>query len=336
MSLLLDVLNGEKTHRPPVWFMRQAGRVLQVYRDLKKKHRFKELLENPELAIEVTLQPIRELEVDAAILFSDILVVPEALGMDLEFRETGPVFIKAIKDGFTICPSPHKLEPVYEVIKGVRQKLPIDKCLIGFCGGPLTVFAYMVEGFGSQGDFPNALKWLYHYRNNSLEILDAITDMSIHYVEQQIKAGIQVFQLFETWAGLIPFDLYQKIILPRVENILSKVRMANIPTIFFPRGIGLGLYKLPLSISTGLSIDWQMPLKDIFENTPKDLILQGNIDPRMLLHVANWKPEMEAYLNIGRQYHNWIINLGHGLLPGTPEATVKELVQWVKTVDWKR
>ncbi len=339
MSILLDVLNGKKTDRPPVWFMRQAGRLLKSYRDLKKKHSFETLLKTPELAIEVTLQPIRDLGVDAAILFSDILVVPEALGMELKWTNEGPRFHQSLTEGFVLKPCPQKLIPTYEAIKGVRENLPKDKCLIGFSGGVLTVFCYMVEGLGGNGNFPEAIKYLYKHPKESEILLEAITEMSINYVEKQVQSGIEVFQLFETWAGLIPYSLYEELILPKALKILDVAKKKKIPTVFFPRGIGLGLYQLPPNIADGVSIDWQMPLKEVFHKVPKKWILQGNIDPRFILHSDTFEEiekKLSYYKKIGERHHNWIINLGHGVLPGTPEKNVKALVNWVKQTNWKR
>ena len=339
MSILLDVLNGKKTSRPPVWFMRQAGRVLEAYRNLKKKHSFETLMKTPELAIEVTLQPVRELGVDAAILFSDILVIPEALGMELAFTDKGPRFHKSLAEGFVLNHCPQKLNSTYETIKGIRKKLPKDKCLIGFAGGVFTVFCYMVEGFSKNGDFPQAVKWLYYHSKKSEKILDAITEMSISYIEKQIQSGIEVFQLFETWAGLIPFSLYQDLILPRVLKILEAAKKKNIPTIFFPRGIGLGLYELPTDIAAGISIDWQMPLKKVFNRVPQNWVLQGNIDPRLLLYSDSFEQlekKLSYYKDIGERHYNWIFNLGHGVLAGTPEKNMKSMVNWIKQTDWRR
>ena len=344
MSLLLDVFAGQPTNRPPVWFMRQAGRVLKSYRELREKHSFKTLLKTPKLAVEVTLQPVRELGVDGAIVFSDILVIPEALGMSLEFTEKGPRFLKSLSQGMTLKDCSQELNYIYEVIREVKKKLPPNIPLIGFCGGPLTVFCYMVEGMGGRGDFLQAIKWLYHKPQASKEVLAAITEMSIHYVKKQVEAGIEVFQLFETWAGLVPYPWYREAILPQAHRILAAVKEAgkqsgrekNIPTLFFPRGIGTGLYQLPADIADGVSIDWQTPLAEAFLKLPANWVLQGNIDPRLLLPGKVWPEHLEYYLQVGRRHPNWIINCGHGLLPSTPQQEVKALVDWIKGADWGR
>ena len=221
MSILLDVFAGKTPPRPPVWFMRQAGRVLKSYRNLRKKHSFATLLKTPELAVEVTLQPVRELGVDAAILFSDILVVPEALGLELKFTEQGPRFVRSLADGCPLAAHPQRLNYIYEVIRQVKKALPPHIPLIGFCGGPLTVFCYMVEGLGGDGHFSQALKYLYQETKASLEALEAITEMSLNYVAKQIEAGIDVFQLFETWAGLVPYTMSRDTMLPHCGQILD-------------------------------------------------------------------------------------------------------------------
>lgn len=336
MSLLLDVFDGKVVHRPPVWFMRQAGRVLKSYRDLRQKYSFETLLKTPELAIEVTLQPVRDLGVDAAILFSDILVVPEALGLKLEFSEQGPRFEKPLIDKDDLCSFSESLNYICEVIKGIKKSLPPDIPLIGFCGAPLTVFCYMVEGSGGDGSFPKAFKWLYSRTKESEQVLDAITEMSVQYVEKQIESGIDVFQLFETWAGQIPYSMYQNKILPRVKEIFLVSKKKRIPSIFFPRGLGAALWELPVDIANGLSIDWQTSLEKAFLNLPEKWVLQGNIDPRLMYHGEFQKEHIEYYHRIGKKHSNWIVNLGHGILPGTSEQKIRELVNWVKQTDWQR
>ncbi len=209
--LLLKTRAGEYTSRPPVWYMRQAGRVLPSYLELKKKHSFWQMMKEPELGARVTLLPVNDLGVDAAILFSDILVVPYAMGMGLEFTDNGPVFETALskrdKPFQHLDPQPAKLEYIYRVITSVKKSKPPHIPLIGFCGGPLTVLCYMLEGLGKKADFPEAVKFIYKSKKDTKRLVDMLLEMSLEYIRGQVRHGIDVFQLFETHAGLIPWEL---------------------------------------------------------------------------------------------------------------------------------
>lgn len=332
MSLLVDLLSGRQTERPPVWFMRQAGRCLASYRELREKHGFLDLMRTPELATEVTLQPIRDLNVDAAILFSDILTIPEALGMDLKF-EPGPKFTQTLSDlpaKELLGEKPERLEHVYDALKMIKKVLPEDRDLIGFCGAPLTVFCYMAENGGTREGFPGALSMIYGRRKECESVLDAITEMSIRHAEGQIKAGAQVFQLFETWAGIIPSELYLELILPRVRSILKAASEAGARTIFFPRGCGTLLAQLPEDLADGISIDWQTDIRLARKWLPKP-VLQGNIDPRAVLAGEGpARAEKERMLKYAAEDSRLIVNLGHGVLPGTDEKILADIVASVR------
>ena len=338
-SLFLDTLKGKSTPRPPVWYMRQAGRVLPSYLKIKEKYTFWQLMKSPELAAEVTLLPVHDLGVDAAILFSDILVIPYALGMGLDFTDAGPVFEKPLKQFDNpvkkMYPHPEKLEYIYDAIEQVKRVRPENTPLIGFCGAPLTVLSFMLQGLGSRSDFSDAVKWMFSHQDKLPALVDAITEMTLIYVRNQIRHGIEAFQLFETNAGLIPNELYQKVFLPSVEKIAQVVRDEGIPFIFFPKGIGDGLRMLGPQHADFISVDWLTPLDRAREILDENIGLQGNLDPRLLF--ADKKAieiALIKFLGFGRKHQNWIFNLGHGFLPGTPFENARFVTDWIKEQKW--
>lgn len=341
-SIFIDTLKGIKTERPPVWFMRQAGRVLPSYLKMREKYSFRELMLQPELAAEVTLLPVNELGVDAAILFSDILVVPEALGMDLKFTDKGPIFESPLRDIQqqikNLKPDSSKLEHIYKALDIIKQQKPEDVGLIGFCGAPFTTFCYMVEGNSANHSFSNAIKLFYNNPELSAQILEIITGLSIEYATTQAKHGIDVFQLFETHAGLIPSDLYIERILPYVKRITNAVRYKNTPVIFFPKGIGAGISSINKDIAEFVSVDWQMSMNDARALVDSEVGLQGNFDPRILAidNKIQLEKELEKYLEFGKLNQNWIFNTGHGLSPDNKIENVKFVVDWVKKTNWNR
>ena len=262
-SILIKTINGEKTSRPPVWFMRQAGRILPNYMKLKESYTFHELMNDKDLASKVTLLPINDLSVDAAILFSDILVIPHALGLGVEFKKTGPVFKNPLNIGSKVRDlnfNSKKLDYIYKNIKQVNIDKDEETPLIGFCGGPLTVFLFMFKYEGSKDHMKKAIRFLYENRSESELILEQITLCSIDYVKNQCKSGIDVFQLFETYCGSVPYQLYTDLILPYSKRILNAARESNCPTIFFPKDIGNGVSIIDKSICDYVSVDWHTPI----------------------------------------------------------------------------
>lgn len=341
-SVFLDTIQGKPTERPPVWFMRQAGRVLPNYRALKKDYTFSELMEDPKLGAKVTLMPIHDLGVDAAILFSDILVVPEALGMSLEFTEAGPVFGKplhAYDDPLKqLTRDMSKVAHVYDVIDEIVKTRPSNIPLIGFCGGLLTTFCFMFRDNVRDITFKNATEFLYKDRKTSQQIIDALTDISIEYAVKQVEHGVEAFQLFETYAGLIPEELYLEMILPASKRILDAVRAKGIPTIYFPKDLGNGISAINKEITDFVGIDWRMSLKHARSIVDPEVGLQGNLDPRLLYADQKTIEETlnKTYLPFGRDNQKWIFNLGHGVLPDLPVENVKFVIDWVKNTDWQR
>ncbi|QZE13915.1 uroporphyrinogen decarboxylase [Halosquirtibacter laminarini] len=340
-SLFLDTLQGKTTHRPPVWFMRQAGRVLPSYMRMREEYGFKEMMDNPELAAKVTLLPISDLGVDAAILFSDILVIPEALGMELSFEGKGPSFKTALKDVQDInnflVESPEKLHHIYKAIDLIKEQKPNNIPLIGFCGGPLTTLCYMYQGFSQNLNFPDVLPALYRDKKNVMKVIDRITEISIEYAKNQVAHGIDAFQLFETHAGLVPTEMYKEMFLPSVKKILQTVRSLGTKTIFLPKGIGTGIDMVNYDLCDCISIDWQTSISEVRKYVGDEITLQGNFDPRILQTTPEVIDQhFKTYLDFGKKEKNWIFNLGHGLLPSIPESNVKHLVNLVKNSDWNR
>lgn len=332
-SLLLDTLHGRETERTPVWYMRQAGRVLPSYLNLKEKYSFWQMMQSKELAAKVTLLPVYDLGVDAAILFSDILVIPYAMGMGLDFTDKGPVFEKPLKNNITakFHPQPEKLNYIYDIIDEIIKIRPAGIPLIGFCGAPLTVLSFMIQGLGSRSNFQDAVISIFKYKNQIKRIIDELTELSIEYALNQIKHGVEVFQLFETNAGLIPNELYFELFLPSVKKISRAVRDTGTPFIYFPKGLGLGIKEINKDVCDFVSIDWQTPIDVARTLIDKEIGLQGNLDPRILFADKNSiEKELNKFLVFGQKNKNWIFNLGHGFLPETPFENAKFMTDWVK------
>lgn len=340
-SLLIDTLNGKKTSRPPVWFMRQAGRVLPNYLKMREQHSFNELMHTPKLAAEVTLMPVYDLGVDAAILFSDILVIPVALGMNLNFTDSGPKFDVPLKEltdpSAMLKPDPSRLQYIYDAIDEIIRTKPTDIPLIGFCGAPFTTLCYMVQGLSSNHTFPEAVTLLYRDRKMTHKLLTAITELSIEYARNQVKHGVSAFQIFETHAGLIPADLYQEVMMPYVRRIAMAVREEGCPVIFLPKGLGFGIKHITPEDADFLSIDWQIPIKEARVLVHPEIGLQGNLDPRLLFADKSSIVEtLEKYIHFGSKEQKWIFNLGHGFMPGIPFENAKLVVDWIKQTNWNR
>lgn len=340
-SILLDTIQGKAHKRPPMWFMRQAGRVLPNYNALRVKHSFREMMADKSLGAKVTLMPVYDLGVDAAILFSDILVIPVAMGMELKWTDKGPVFPEPLSSITSpvsrLQPDPGKLEYIYEVIDEVIRQRPADIPLIGFCGAPLTTLCYMLQGISSNGNFPDAVKFLYRYKAEAQKLIDAVTELSVHYARKQIEHGIEIFQLFETHAGLLPVEMYMELFMPAVQRIANAVRAEGIPFIFFPKGFGTGLQYITPELCDMVSIDWQMPLAHARKMVHPEVGLQGNIDPRLLYADQELiADELENLKTFFAENPRWILNLGHGFLPDTPCENAKYMTDWVKNTDWSK
>ena len=338
--ILLDTIKGKQTSRPPVWFMRQAGRVLPNYNALKEKYSFREMMNDPWLASEVTLMPVKDLGVDAAILFSDILVVPEAMGMKVSFTDKGPVFENPLKGSVRpsslLKPDPSKLEYIFKVIDEINRNRPIDIPLIGFCGAPLTTLCYMIQGISANTNFPEAVNFLYTNRKEAIRLIEAITELSIYYALKQIEHSVMVFQLFDTHAGLIPVSLYEELFIPAIKKIAKAIKTTGTPFIFFPKGLGTGLKLITPDIADIAGIDWQVPLEHARGIIHGEVGLQGNLDPRLLFATKQEiETELEKFVNFYQNNKKWIFNLGHGFLPETPYENALFIADWVKRTNWE-
>jgi uroporphyrinogen decarboxylase len=340
-SIFLDTLKGKKTDRPPVWFMRQAGRVLPSYLEMREKHSFWQMMNDPQLAAKVTLLPVYDLDVDAAILFSDILVIPYAMGMGLEFTDDGPKFDKPLRDYDDpfgkLNPQPEKLQYIYNAIDEIIRTRPENMPLIGFAGAPLTVLCYMLQGLSSKANFPDAVTYIYKYQREVGKLVEAITDLTIEYARQQIVHGIDTFQLFETHGGILPFDLYEKMFFPAIKKIAVAVRQTGTPFIFFPKDIGSGFGSITPEICDFVSVDWQTPLAIARKLVHPEVGLQGNVDPRLLFaDTESIRDVLNGYIEFGKEEHKWIFNLGHGFMPGIPYENARFVVEWVKSTNWRK
>lgn len=332
-DLLLRALNGEMTERPPVWVMRQAGRILPEYREVRSRlSGFKELVETPELACEVTIQPVDLLGVDAAILFSDILVVPEAMGLPYELVEkVGPRFPETIRSAADLTRL-HAVEPeehlkyVMDAVRLTRSELGGRVPLIGFAGAPWTIFCYMVEGGGSK-EWSRARRMLREAPELAEDLLDRITDATIVYLNAKIEAGVQAVQLFDSWAGALDRTLFERYSLPRLRRICESVKGA--PMIVFAKGAGWQMDRLATLPCQALGVDWHMPVAEARRRAPEH-VLQGNLDPSVLYGTeAEVRAATQQMLtDFGRGRH--VANLGHGVYPDIHPDRVRAFIDEIQ------
>ena len=325
---MLQALAGETLVRPPWWLMRQAGRYLPEYRAVRAEAGdFVTLCLTPKLAAEVTLQPIRRFGMDAAILFSDILLVPKALGQRLSFENDGPR-LEPVSDVRNLkAPDAGMLVPVAEAVRLVRRNLPDRVALIGFAGAPWTVATYMVEG-GTSRDFHRVKAWAYRDPVGFAELIERIVAGTIEFLTLQVEAGVEVVQLFDSWAGALSPDGFERWVIAPTKRLVSalKVRFPNVPIIGFPRGAGL-FYPYYAS-ETGVDavgLDTTIPPVFARDRLQPRVAVQGNLDPVLLLTggdiMRQTVQDIRALLCNGP----YIFNLGHGILPETPPEHVAEL-----------
>lgn len=336
-DLLLRALKGEDVERPPVWMMRQAGRYLPQYMKLRKKYSFFERVETPELACEITLQPIDELEPDAAIIFSDILTVPQALGIDVELVPgKGPVMknpIQTVDDAFSIVAEDvaEKLHYVMDAITLTRNELNGRVPLIGFAGAPWTLFCYMVQGEGSR-NFDKAKAFLTQQPDASRHILKELAKATVDYLQAQIGAGVQVVQVFDSWAGILGPDDFNEWSLSYLMEISKAIKDA--PVIIFAKGAWYALERLSFkSGAAGLGLDWTISPEYAREKTRNEVTLQGNFDPTHLLAPIKEIERITKRMIDRFGTRRYIANLGHGILPNVPVDHAKAFVNAVKTYE---
>jgi uroporphyrinogen decarboxylase len=334
----LAALDGAPQKVPPVWLMRQAGRYLEEYRAIRTKApSFLDFCYNSDLAVEATLQPIRRFGFDAAILFSDILVVPDALGQKVTFEVGEGPRLAAIADAadFGRLRSDldfDRLAPVFETLRRVRAELDPAVALIGFCGAPWTVATYMIAGRGTPDQAPTRL---FAYRQPELfkALIDRLVDVSSEYLVRQLQAGAQAVQIFDSWSGVLPVAEFERWCLAPVRSIVAKVR-ARVPEariIAFPRGAGTYLERFgDLEGLRGIGIDTATDPLWAARHVPGHLTLQGNLDPLALIAGGAALDEAVDRIIDSMQGRAHIFNLGHGILPETPIAHVAQLLQRIR------
>ena len=345
----LEPFAGKALTPPPIWLMRQAGRYLPEYRATRTKAGgFLDLVYNPALAAEVTLQPIRRYGFDAAILFSDILVVPDALGQPLRFADgEGPLLdpITSVAELTRLRPAAtrSKFASVAETVQRLRQDLPYETALIGFCGAPWTVATYMVEGKGSK-DQAAARLWAYRDQDGFQQLIDMLIEVSIDYLSQQVKAGADVLQIFDTWAGSLPDDELDRWVVGPTQRIVAEVKKLHpdVPIIGFPRGAGASaLWYVSETGVDGIGCDTSMPpymMAEAFQDEKRafgttdgeKIVVQGNLDPLLLVAGGDALEERVVEILDRMAGKPFIFNLGHGIVPQTPPEHVARLVEVVR------
>lgn len=333
-DLLLRALRKERVERPPVWMMRQAGRYLPDYIKLREKYDFFTRCQTPELATAITLQPVDQVGVDAAIIFSDILVIPQAMGVEVLMEEgKGPSLPKTIKtqtdiDALITTGAGESLKYVYDALSLTKKELNGRVPLIGFAGAPWTILCYMVEGKGSK-TWDKAKQFAYTQPQLAHALLQKITDITIQYLKYQVKAGADTVQVFDSWAGsLSPAD-FKTYAQPYLFQIADALR-DDAPVILFPKGSWYALKEISESAASGVGIDWCITPQLARELTQNKITIQGNFDPaKLLAPIPEIKKSVKEMIDaFGVQ--NYIANLGHGITPNVPVDHAKAFVEAVK------
>lgn len=338
-DLILRSANGKHVERTPVWVMRQAGRVLSEYKAVRSKAgSFIALAKNPELAAEVTIQPVDILGVDAAILFSDILVIPEAMGLPYSMDEgRGPWFENTISTAadlkmISTLHVEENLEYVFQTIRNIKQGLSERVPLIGFAGAPWTIFCYMVEGRGSK-TFSKSRAMLYQNPELAHSLLSSITDATITYLKKQISEGCDMVQLFDSWAGILNKDTYNTFALPYIKKIVENIQTA--PTTVFSKGAFFSIEELMELPCNTIGLDWHMNISECRKLAGDQKTLQGNLDPAVLYGTKDLiKKETHKMLErFGPQ--RYIANLGHGVYPDISADNLKYFIQTIQEYQYK-
>ncbi len=335
-DLFLRACKKEPIDRTPIWIMRQAGRYLPEYRKVRANSDFKTMVKTPELATEVTLQPIDIIGVDAAIIFSDILVIPEALGMNYEMVESrGPSFDWTIStesdfDRLSKSDLSDKLNYVFEALKLTKQELNGRVPLIGFSGSPWTLLTYMVEGGGSK-NFSKIKSLIFNNPALAHKLLNLITETVSEYLSLKIKSGVNAIQIFDTWGGLLSPDLYKEFSLKYIQKVIANIERVDEPIISYAKGIHHSLDELANSGADVISIDWTHDIGEVRKQIGSKVAIQGNMDPTVLYGSKDViKREALKVLDSYGNGSGHIFNLGHGILPDISPANTKALVDIVK------
>ncbi|MCX7874718.1 MAG: uroporphyrinogen decarboxylase [Melioribacteraceae bacterium] len=335
-DLFLRACKKLPIERTPIWIMRQAGRYLPEYRAVRDKHDFLTMCKTPELATEVTIQPIDIIGVDAAIIFSDILVIPEAMGMKLEMIESkGPKLYDPIRN-IQQVKSLKKIDPtkdlkyVLDAVELTKKELTNRVPLIGFSGSPWTLMTYMVEGGGSK-NFSEIKKFIYNQPEAAHQLLNLISENVADYLSAKIEAGADAIQIFDTWGGILSQDDFKEFSLQYIQKVISLIKRNDEPIIVFAKGVHFLLNELANIGADVIGLDWTMDLSEVRNKIGDKISLQGNLDPTVL--YANHEKIKEEAIKVLKSYGNGnghIFNLGHGILPDINPENVKHLVNVVK------
>lgn len=334
-SLLIKAAFSEKTERPPVWMMRQAGRFMKEYWDIKNKYSFLEMCKTPELAADVTMLPVNLLGIDAAILFSDILVTGEAMGGDLSFNQgVGPKFANPVRTQKDVdnlqTDVGDKLQYVADAIKVIQQRLNGNIPLIGFAGAPFTVMSYLVEG-GSSKDFKLTKLMLHNEPEMAHQLLSKIAVVTANYLNLQIEAGVNAVQIFDSWAQALAWDDYKEFSHHYIQEIISKLNRKDIPVISFCKGSSVFAPLMAEAKPDVISIDWNVDLLNIKKCLPEGIAVQGNLDPHILYADKKViKDRIHRLFDRMKDEPGFIFNLGHGIMPDIPFDNVKYAVEVIK------
>ncbi len=335
-DLFLRACKRQKTERTPVWMMRQAGRYLPEYRAIRAKSDFKSMCRTPELATEITLQPVDLIGVDAAIIFSDILVIPEAMGLPFEMVESkGPSFNKTIRtrddvESLKVADPEKDLKFVTDALSMTKRHLGGRVPLIGFSGSPWTLAAYMIEGSGSK-DFGQAKRMMLDEPETMHLLLTKIAHSVRLYLEAQLAAGADAVQIFDTWGGILAPDHYRRFSLEFIFDIVSKLNRNGAPVIVFSKGANHALKEISEIGADVVGVDWTVDLSDVRSQIGDRVSIQGNLDPA-ILYASPEKIRSEVRSILGKygKGNGHVFNLGHGILPDIPVEHARALVRAVK------
>ena len=333
-NLFLKALKGEDLHRPPVWIMRQAGRYLPDFMKLKKKYDFFTRCQTPELACEITMMPIRQIGLDAAIIFSDILVIPQAMGVKVEMKNNFgpyiefPIMNKSDIENLDIYNIEERLDYVFKAIDMTKKALNNEVPLIGFAGSPWTILCYMVEGSGSK-NFAKAKNFCFKNPELAHQLLEKITHATITYLKKKVISGVDTVQLFDSWGGVLSHSDYQSFSFPYIK-LISNALKGNTPVIIYPKGCWHSLSAYSKIGASAVGIDWACSARNARYLTGNNIALQGNFDPSRLFSSKKdiKKLTLSMLDEFGR--NKYIANLGHGILPNTPVENVKTFVKTIK------
>jgi uroporphyrinogen decarboxylase len=333
-SLFLKALACLNDGRPPIWMMRQAGRHLASYRKLRERYSFLEMCHHPQLIAEVTALPIHAYQMDAAILFSDILMIPEAMQVGLQFDDKlGPIIERPVsnREEINALPEPedlYSLRPIIQGIELLKQTLSVP--LIGFCGAPFTLASYMIEGKTSK-NFKKTKQMMLRDPESFHLLLDKLARWAIAFLKKQIHAGVNAIQIFDSWANILAYRQFHDFSLYYMEKILNGIRETNCPTILFCRGSSYFAPALASINPSAISLDWSCQLSDIRSKLSYPITLQGNLDPDFLYApLHSLKEEVNRLLDQMKGDKGFIFNLGHGVAPDVSEDAVRTVVDCIK------